>query len=100
MSATTPVHRLAVEQDLTIYHAAQHKLDWLTALDACEVLELDLAGVGEVDTSGVQLLLMIKQEAARQNKRAPIVAHSAAVQEVIDFCNLAARLGDPILIPA
>lgn len=100
MSDNSAIRRLAVAEDMTIYHAAKHKQEWLEALQACEVLEMDLANVAEVDTSGLQLLLMLKGEAARLGKRAPIVAHSAAVQEVIDFCNLAARLGDPMLIAA
>ena len=33
-------------------------------------------------------------------KRVAIVAHSQAIRSVIDFCNLAAELGDPLVIPA
>ncbi|WP_319244859.1 STAS domain-containing protein [uncultured Propionivibrio sp.] len=92
--------RLSVTEDLTIYHALDQKNLLLDALLTCDVLELDLVQVGDIDTAGLQLLIMLKKEAQRTGKRVAIVAHSQAVQSVIDFCNLAAELGDPLLIPA
>ena len=85
---------------MTIYHALDQKTLLLDALLTCDVLELDLLQVGDIDTAGLQLLIMLKKEAQRTGKRVAIVAHSQAVQSVIDFCNLAAELGDPLLIPA
>ena len=55
---------------------------------------------GDIDTAGLQLLILLKKEAQRAGKRVAIVAHSQAVRSVIDFCNLAAELGDPLVIPA
>lgn len=92
--------RLSVTEELTIYHALDQKNLLLDALLTCDVLELDLVQVGDIDTAGLQLLIMLKKEAQRTGKRVAIVAHSQAVQSVIDFCNLAAELGDPLLIPA
>jgi ABC-type transporter Mla MlaB component len=60
----------------------------------------DLLQVGDIDTAGLQLLILLKKEAQRTGKRVAIVAHSQAVRSVIDFCNLAAELGDPLVIPA
>ena len=48
----------------------------------------------------LQLLILLKKEAQRTGKRLSIVAHSQSVRAVIDFCNLAAELGDPLVIPA
>ena len=92
--------RLSLNEDMTIYHALGQKNQLLDALSACQVLELNLLQVGEIDTAGLQLLVMLKKEAQRTHKRVAIVAHSQAVHAVIDFCNLAAELGDPLLIPA
>ena len=92
--------RLNWVENLTIYHAQEHKERLLAALDAGSGLELDLSQVGEIDTAGLQLLILAKQEAARKEKSMAIVAHSQAVRSVIDFCNLAAELGDPLVIPA
>lgn len=93
-------HTLAVTEDLTIYHAADHKQKFIDALAATGELELDLAAVGEMDTAGLQLLILLKTEAQRCGKQVRIVAHSRAVSEFIDFCNLGARFGDPMIIAA
>lgn len=92
--------RIALTEDLTIYHALEQKQQLLDALAGADSLELDLAAVGEMDSAGLQLLLMLKKEALRLGKRVAIVAHSQPVHAVIDFCNVAAELGDPLLIPA
>ena len=92
--------RLSLCDDLTIYHALEQKATLLDALDHTDDLELDLSPVAEIDTAGLQLLILLKKEAQRSGKRLSIVAHSQSVCAVIDFCNLAAELGDPLLIPA
>ncbi len=92
-------HRLLLEEDLTIYHASTHKARFLEALSAQDSVELDLSKVAEMDTAGVQLLMLFKREAQRLGKEGRLVGHSPAVREVIDFLHLAARLGDPMVIP-
>ena len=72
----------------------------LDALSACEELELDLAQVGEIDSAGLQLLLLLKREAQVGGKRVILVRHSQPVRATIEFCNLVAELGDPLVIPA
>jgi len=96
----TRSHRLSLDEDLTIYHALEQKGRLLDALASADELELDLLQVSEVDTAGLQLLILLKKEAQRAGKQVTIVAHSQAVRSVIDFCNLAAELGDPLVIPA
>lgn len=92
--------RITLTEDLTIYHALEHKQTLLDALDAASELELDLAKVSEIDTAGLQLLILLKKEAQRTGKRVAIVAHSQAVRKLIDFCHMATELGDPLVIPA
>lgn len=94
------VRRLAMTHDMTIYRAAEQKEQLLGALDGAAQIELDLAGVPEIDTAGLQLLILLKQEAARRQVDLRIVAHSEAVRSIIDFCNLPAVFGDPMVIPA
>ena len=91
---------LSLAEDLTIYHALEQKNLLLDALSSADELELDLLKVDEIDAAGLQLLILLKKEALRSGKRVAIVAHSQAVRAVIDFCNLAAELGDPLVIPA
>lgn len=97
MPASPP---LSIHEDLTIYHALAHKQVLLDALAATDELELNLSQVAEMDTAGLQLLVLLKKEAQQAGKRVRIVAHSQAVSAVIDFCNMAAEFGDPLVIPA
>lgn len=92
--------RLSITQDMTIYHAIEQKLQFLDALKTAKHLELDLHAVAELDTAGLQLLLLLKREAVQHGKSVSVVGHSARVQEVIDFCNLAGAFGDPMVISA
>ena len=91
---------LSLAEDLTIYHALEQKNILLDVLSTTDDLELDLLKVSEIDTAGLQLLILLKKEAQRTGKKVSIVAHSQAVRSVIDFCNLATELGDPLVIPA
>jgi len=100
MADTPTASRLALMEDMTIYNAMTLKTRLIEALAGTDRLELDLSGVAEIDSSGLQLLIMIKREATRLGKQTPIVAHSEAVSEVVDFLNLAAEFGDPLLVPA
>jgi len=85
--------RLHLEGDMTIYHAAEIKDGLLGALAQCAALEIDLSDVTEIDSAGVQLLLLVSREAAAQEKELRILAQSQAVLEVSRLCRLAAKLG-------
>ena len=91
---------LVFEGALTIYRAQELKAQLLAALREDPELRLDLSQVTELDSSGLQLLYLAKREAARANRALRIVAHSDAVREVLDLCNLNTYFGDPTLIPA
>lgn len=91
---------LSPSYDLTIYHALELKQQLLDALAGSTELELDLSRVGAMDAAGLQLLILLKKEAQRKGGQVRIIAHSQAVRDVIDFCNVAAEFGDPLVIPA
>ena len=93
-------NRISVIEDLTIYHAYELKVRLCAALQDSEHLELDLSGVGEIDTAGLQLLIFAKREAARLNRTLSVIAHSPCVRQTLDFCNLGAFFGDPVVITA
>lgn len=93
-------NRLVIVEDMTIYNALDQKNQLVAALDAADGLELDLSQVAEIDSAGLQLLILAKREAARLDKQMSIVAHSPVVRQTLDFCNLAAFFGDPVVIAA
>ena len=92
--------RLQMEGELTIYHGLEIRDGLMEHLAASAGIELDLGGVTEMDTAGVQLLLAAKREGTRLGKTVRFVSHSQAVLEVIDLYNMAAQFGDPVLISA
>lgn len=92
--------RMALDHDMTIYNAIELRQKLLDGLLQADVLEIDLSRVREIDTAGIQLLMMIKRASQSRDKTLTIVAHSPAVREAVDFYNLAAFFGDPLLIPA
>ena len=92
--------RLTVDGDLTIYHAAEIRQRLIDGVRGNGVLELDLSHVGEIDTAGLQVLALAKRESHHLDHVLRIVDHSPVVRETIEFLNMAAFFGDPLLIPA
>ncbi len=91
--------RVRIEGEMTIYNAVELKDALIKALAKFQYLEVDLAEVTEIDTSGLQLLLLLKRESVGIRKTLQYAAHSPSVIEAIDVYNLAAYLGDPLVIP-
>jgi anti-sigma B factor antagonist len=89
---------LSIHGELTIYRAAELKQELLAALATPAILEIDLSGVTDIDTAGLQLLMLAKKTAQAQQRELRLVAHSPAVTEVFELLNLAAYFGDPLVI--
>lgn len=85
---------LLVSGGFTIFQAAEYKPQLLGVLDnADDMLELDLSGVDEFDTAGLQLLLLLRREAAVQYKQLILGGAAVAVQSVLDMLQLQDFLG-------
>lgn len=89
---------LHIEGDMTIYTAAELKAELMPHLSAPMEREIDLSGVSEIDSAGLQLLLLAKREAERHASPLRLTEHSRAVLEVLDLCNLAGYFGDQVLV--
>jgi anti-sigma B factor antagonist len=90
--------RFVLTGEMTIYSARNLKRTLLDQLEHSDGLELDLAGVTEMDTSGAQVLLLLEREARLSQKKFKLHGHSQAVLRVIDALNLSATLGEPVSI--
>lgn len=90
--------RIAIDGELTIYRAADLKTTVLEALRKARVLEVDLAGVTELDTAGLQVLMLAKNAAAADGRELRLLNHSPAVVDVVEMLNLGAFFGDALLI--
>ena len=89
---------LKLSGELTIYSAAEARTNLAKHADKKVVPELDLSGIEEIDTAGVQVLLWVKRESLGRGRPLALVNHSAAVVEVFDLLKVTGILGDPILI--
>lgn len=90
-----------IDGELTIYRAAELKPQLLGAVAVADgKLSVDLAGVTDFDTAGLQLL-MVAHEAARACGRAlRLAGHSPVVLEVFELLDCAWFFGDPLVTPA
>ena len=92
------VLRIAIEGEMTIYRAADLKVEVLEALRKTPVLEIDLSGVTELDTAGLQVLMLAKQTAAADQRELRLLQHSPAVMEILQMLDLVAFFGDAVLV--
>jgi anti-sigma B factor antagonist len=97
---THPATVLRLDGELTIYRAAELKTLLLEALEGAIALELELSGVTEIDSAGVQLLMLAKRHAQSLGRELRLAGHSAAVVEVFELFDLAAFFGDALVVPA
>lgn len=90
--------KVAIDGELNIYRAADMKTLLLGELQRSTVLEVDLAGVTEMDSAGLQVLMLAKQTARAEQRELRLVGHSPAVLEVFELLDLGAWFGDALLI--
>ena len=94
------VTRISLDGEITIYRAADLKVTVLEALRKTRVLEIDLSAVTELDTAGLQVLMLAKQAAAAEQRELRLLQHSPAVVDVFEMLDLVAFFGDAVLIHA
>ena len=93
-------HKTTISKDMNIYNASAQKTLLLKALAGCHELEIDLSQVSEMDTAGLQILLLTKREALKANKAVRLTGHGKTLTELIDLYNMASYFGDQMVIPA
>ena len=68
---------------LTIYTAAQARTELPARMVEHGATVLDLSGIEELDTAGVQLLLWLKRGLVRRGEGLVLIGHSPAVVEAV-----------------
>jgi anti-sigma B factor antagonist len=84
---------LKVEGELTIFRAMELKPAFLA-----EPPVIDLSGVTDLDSAGLQLLMLAKKTALAHGRDVQLVGHSPAVLEVFELLNVAAYFGDHLVM--
>lgn len=90
--------RIALAGELNIYAVAALKQRLLSEIEDAAEAEIDLSGVSELDSAGLQLLILAKLHARRIGQEVRLVQHSPEVVDLIELYNLAAFFGDPLVI--
>jgi anti-anti-sigma factor len=79
--------------EITLDRAAELKQTLLSPLASAGELEVDLSKVTELDSAGVQLMLLAQRTAAAKGVELRYVAHSAPVMQVLRLLGLGQALG-------
>ncbi|QCF26106.1 STAS domain-containing protein [Hydrocarboniclastica marina] len=85
--------------ELCIYDAAALKPQLLNLLVPNAVRDIDLSRVTEMDSAGVQLMLLTRQVAVKRGCKLTFSGHSPAVREVMNLFHLSADFDSPTLVP-
>jgi anti-anti-sigma regulatory factor len=84
----TPLRRFTVDDELTIVTAAGYQERLLAALSDGAGVRMDLSGVADLDTAGLQVLLVARNEGVRLGLPVEFAEPSPAVAEVLELTRL------------
>ncbi|MFT5716562.1 MAG: anti-sigma B factor antagonist [Oleiphilaceae bacterium] len=76
--------RVVIDEDLTIYTISALKQEISPALDTYRHIEIDLAGIEEVDSAGIQLLLAFRMDVMRQEKSLTLISLSTSLINMLE----------------
>ena len=79
---------LCIDGELTIYTAQEYRQSILAGFTTNKDLELDLAEVEEIDTSGLQILAAMNKEMTEYGNEMKIIAASNVVIDAIQASHL------------
>lgn len=79
---------VSIDGEMTINRAAILKNEIFGKIAWAGDVSFDLSGVSEMDTSGFQLLMLAKKEAALKSCMFSVKAHSAATAAVMELFNM------------
>ena len=94
-AAAATSQTLRIEGEFTIYGAMELKP---VLFAQPPVTEIDLSGVTEFDSSGLQLLMLAKKTAVAQGRALVLLGRSPVVVEVFELLGVAGYFDDPLTI--
>jgi anti-sigma B factor antagonist len=81
--------RISLDGELTILTATELKERLLTALDGSAGLRVDLSAVDEIDTAGLQVLLVTRRAAHQANLPFEVTGPEPEIARVLAIAGLA-----------
>ncbi len=79
---------LSIEGELTIYTAAEYKKYLVKNFITDKELEVDLEGVDEIDTCGLQLLAAMSKQLSDNGSEIKIIATSDVAKDALETSRL------------
>lgn len=84
---------------MTIYNASELKENFFPLLTDSRELEINLANVTEIDSAGVQLLMLARKDRAERDQVLKLTKHSSEVLDVFELMDLLTYFKDPVVLP-
>ncbi len=79
---------IRIEGGMTICQVLALRQILLDSIIHSSDIDIDLSAVDEIDTAGVQLLILAKRTALSQHRELNLIGHSPAVLDVFELLNL------------
>lgn len=76
-------------ENMTIYEAMDIHAAFLQTLQQHNKIKVDLSEVAEIDSSGLQLMLALKNDAQQQGKKVKFIAPSEDVASLLNLFDMA-----------
>ena len=89
---------IVTPENMTIYEAMEVRELFISALSQEQAAEVNLSQVTEIDSSGLQLMIALKNDAKKYGKMISFTEHSREVIELLDLFNLTTFFGDPVVL--
>ena len=83
---------LSIDGELTIYTALEYKNYLIEKYTGGKTLEIDLGGVDEIDTSGIQLILALTNKISADGDDINIIASNETVNSAFAANNIFADM--------
>jgi anti-anti-sigma factor len=90
--------KVIIDGEMTIYTVAELKQKFDEILADRDDLEIDLNGVTEIDSAGIQLLMLAKKSRDGESHALSLVNHSRPVLETLETMGLVPYFGDQVFI--
>lgn len=87
--------KVCIDGEMTIYTVTELKNRLIRSLSHGEATEIDLGGVTEMDTAGLQLLLLARRESEKLGKSLRLTQQSPAVLDIFEGYRMEAYFGAP-----
>ena len=84
--------------EMCIYEASELKENLMGVMEDPRHLEINLSKVTEMDSSGVQLLMLVKKEREEKGHSFGLSHHSDVVLDVFELLGLEGYFKDPIVL--